>query len=404
MLYTKDEVIEYVEQEDIKFIRLAFCDLFGNQKNVSIMASELQRAFEHGISIDASAIRGFGDEAKSDLFLVPDSTSLQLLPWRPSHGRVARLFCDIKRPGGAPFELDARYILKLADSAARQHSVTIRFGAEFEFYLFKTDENGEPTNIPHDTAGYLDIAPEDKGENVRREICLTLEEMGISPECSHHEEGPGQHEIDFRYGEALLSADNATTFKAVVKTIAHRNGLHACFDPKPLEGESGNGFHVNISIESADGNDYTQYFMAGIFKHIKEMTLFLNPQEQSYKRLGKMKAPKYITWSPENRSQLIRIPAEKREFRRLELRSPDPVANPYIVYALLIHAGLDGIKNKLCAPEPVNINLYKAETAVTKDLERLPRNLSEAFSVAEKSPFIESVLKRQIVEAYGQLV
>lgn len=404
MLYTKKEVMEYVEQEDIKFIRLAFCDLFGNQKNISIMPSELQRAFEYGISIDASAIYGFGDEAKSDLFLLPDSTSLQVLPWRPSHGRVARLFCDIKHPDGTPFELDGRYILKLADAAAKQQSLTIRFGAEFEFYLFKTDDNGEPTNIPHDKAGYLDIAPEDKGENVRREICLTLEEMGILPECSHHEEGPGQHEIDFRYSEALLSADNSTTFKAVVKTIAHRNGLHACFDPKPLEGESGNGFHINISVESADGTDYTLNFLAGVLKHIKEMTLFLNPLEQSYKRLGEMKAPKYITWSPENRSQLIRIPAEKREFKRLELRSPDPAANPYLVYALLIYAGLDGINNGLCAPKPVNINLYKAEQAVTQAFDKLPENRSEAFALAEKSPFIESVLKRQIIETYRQLV
>ena len=404
MLYTQDEVMEYVEQEDIKFIRLAFCDVFGNQKNMSVMPSELPRAFEYGISIDASAIFGFGDEVKSDLFLIPDPTSLQVLPWRPSHGRVARLFCDVRYPDDTPFEYDSRYLLKQAVAAAKQQGLTCLFGAEFEFYLMKMDENGEPTGIPHDTAGYMGIAPEDKGENVRREICLTLEQMGISPECSHHEEGPGQHEIDFRYSEALQSADNATTFKAVVKTIADRNGLHASFDPKPLKDESGNGFHVNISVEASDGKDYLHSFMAGILAHIGGMTLFLNPADQSYERLGMRKAPKYVTWSHENRSQLIRIPAEKRQIKRLELRSPDPLANPYLVYALLIYAGLDGVASSLHASEPVNINLFKADPAVTAAFEKLPQNRQQAIEAAVNSAFVKSVLPRCVIQMYKQPV
>lgn len=221
------------------------------------------------------------------------------------------------------------------------------FGSEFEFYLFKTDEEGNSTGVPFDRAGYMDIAPEDKGENIRREICFMLVDMGIKPESSHHEEGQGQNEIDFRYSDALSAADNAATFKTVVRTVAMRNGLYADFSPKPMADDSGNGMHINMSIKSDDGKDYTEQFMAGIMTHIGEMTVFLNPVEESYHRLGEKKAPKYITWSKENRSQLIRIPAAKGEFKRIELRSPDPEANPYIAYTLLIHAGLDGIKRNL---------------------------------------------------------
>lgn len=399
-MYDFDKVITFVNDEDVKFIRLAFCDAFGRQKNISIMPNELYRAFTDGISFDASAVEGFNSQVTSDLFLHPDPSTLSILPWRPATGRVVRMFCDIKYPDGRQFEKDGRYILKQAVAAAKSKGISCNFGAEFEFYLFKTDETGEPTDIPFDNAGYMDIAPDDKGENVRREVCLTLSEMNIKPERSHHEEGPGQNEIDFRYSDALTAADNATTFKMVVKTIAMRNGLYADFSPKPLSGKSGNGMHINISVISEDKTDHTDSFIAGILEHIREMTVFLNPCENSYDRLGENKAPKYITWSPENRSQLIRIPAAKGEYRRIELRSPDPMANPYIAYSILIYAGLDGITRDLKTDSPTNINLFTADKSITEKLMCLPASLGEAVKEAKNSAFIASVLPDDFVDLY----
>ncbi len=401
MIYTAREVYDFVRQEDVKFIRLAFCDVNGKQKNISIMPDELPRAFSDGISFDASAIKGFGDEVGSDLLLFPVPSTLNILPWRSSHGNVIRMFCSMKYPDGTQFEKDSRMILQRAVDAAAAKGVSVQFGAEFEFYLFNTDEKGMPTDEPFDRAGYMDVAPEDRGENARREICLTLLEMGIKPESSHHEEGPGQNEIDFRYSDAMTSADNAMNFMTVVKAAAQRNGIYADFSPKPLPGESGNGLHINMSVKTADGEDHTNAFMAGILAHIKEMTAFLNPTEDSYKRLGEKKAPKYITWSPENRSQLIRIPAAKGEYRRIELRSPDPTANPYIAYALLITAGLDGIERELIAPEAVNVNLYKADSSVTEPFDRLPASLDEAIAVAESSDFVRGVIGMNITDFLG---
>ena len=401
MIYTAREVYDFVRQEDVKFIRLAFCDVNGKQKNISIMPDELPRAFSDGISFDASAIKGFGDEVGSDLLLFPVPSTLNILPWRSSHGNVIRMFCSMKYPDGTQFEKDSRMILQRAVDAAAAKGVSVQFGAEFEFYLFNTDEKGMPTDEPFDRAGYMDVAPEDRGENARREICLTLLEMGIKPESSHHEEGPGQNEIDFRYSDAMTAADNAMNFMTVVKAAAQRNGIYADFSPKPLPGESGNGLHINMSVKTADGEDHTNAFMAGILAHIKEMTAFLNPTEDSYKRLGEKKAPKYITWSPENRSQLIRIPAAKGEYRRIELRSPDPTANPYIAYALLIMAGLDGIERELTAPEAVNVNLYKTDSSVTEPLDRLPASLDEAIAVAEGSDFVRGVIGMNITDFLG---
>lgn len=401
MIYTAREVYDFVRQEDVKFIRLAFCDVNGKQKNISITPDELPRAFSDGISFDASAIKGFGDEVGSDLLLFPVPSTLNILPWRYSHGNVIRMFCSMKYPDGTQFEKDSRMILQRAVDAAAAKGVSVQFGAEFEFYLFNTDEKGMPTDEPFDRAGYMDVAPEDRGENARREICLTLLEMGIKPESSHHEEGPGQNEIDFRYSDAMTAADNAMNFMTVVKAAAQRNGIYADFSPKPLPGESGNGLHINMSVKTADGEDHTNAFMAGILAHIKEMTAFLNPTEDSYKRLGEKKAPKYITWSPENRSQLIRIPAAKGEYRRIELRSPDPTANPYIAYALLIMAGLDGIERELTAPEAVNVNLYKADSSVTEPLDRLPASLDEAIAVAESSDFVRGVIGMNITDFLG---
>lgn len=400
MKYSKREIMQFVEEEDVKFIRLAFCDVFGKQKNISIMPQELPRAFEHGIAIDASAIAGFGDETHSDLFLHPDTETLMILPWRPEHGRVVRMFCSISYPDGRPFECDSRNLLIQAMETAKKAGCQFYFGAEQEFYLFKLDDAGYPTDVPYDQAGYMDIAPEDKGENIRREICLTLEQMGIQPESSHHEEGPGQNEIDFRYSDPLTAADNALTFQTVVRTVANRNGLFADFTPKPLEDKPGNGFHINISAKSADGIDNQPYIIAGILDKVSDMTVFLNPSVDSYKRFGADKAPAYISWSTENRSQLVRVPATSGEYRRAELRSPDPSANPYLAFALIIYAGLYGIENKLMLPEAADINLFKADAKTLKDFKRLPQTFAAACQVASESSFIREHIPEAILDIY----
>ena len=288
------------------------------------MDSELKRAFDMGIAIDASAIAGFGDEAHSDLFLHPDPDTLAVLPWRPDQGRVVRMYCHITYPDGTPFEADGRRILQEAVDKAKELGYSFRFGPEIEFYLFKLDAEGNITDTPYDKAGYMDLAPDDKGENIRREICLTLEQMGVYPESSHHEEGPGQNEIDFRYASPLSAADNAKTFMSVVGAICNRNGIGVSFAPKPIKTAPGNGMHVNMSVQDSYGKSVTPKAVAGILKHIRALTAFLDPVEDSYLRLGSHKAPHYVSWSHENRSQLIRIPAAKGEYQRAELRSPDP--------------------------------------------------------------------------------
>ena len=402
MKYSSQEVVQYVQEEDVKFIRLAFCDIYGRQKNISIMPDELPRAFEYGIALDASAIDGFGDETHSDLMLHPDASTLAVLPWRPEHGRVVRMFCDITYPDGRGFECDTRAFLKKAIQDAKSAGVAFAFGAEMEFYLFMLDENGGKTQIPYDTAGYMDIAPDDKGENVRREICLTLEQMGIRPESSHHEEGPGQNEIDFRYSDPLSAADNAMTFQTVVKTVAGRNGLYADFSPKPLAGKPGNGLHINMSARGSDGEDLLPYLIAGTLEKISDITVFLNPGEKSYQRFGSQKAPQYISWSSENRSQLVRVPAAAGEFRRVELRSPDPTANPYLAFGLLIYAGLYGIKNKQMPPEAADINLFTANPTVLERFKALPGSLDAAIHAMRKSAFVKEFPPRQIREIYGK--
>ena len=400
MKYSKAEVLQYMQEENIKFIRLEFCDVFGKQKNISIVPQELPRAFEQCIAIDASAISGFGDESHSDLFLHPDTDTLMLLPWRPEHGRVVRMFCSISYPDGTPFECDTRSLLKKAVQTAKQNGYQFFFGAEQEFYLFHLDENGNPTKTPYDNASYMDISPEDKGENIRREVCLTLEQMGILPESSHHEEGPGQNEIDFRYSDPLTAADNSMTFQTVVKTIAGLNGVFADFSPKPLENQAGNGFHINMSVKSSDGTDNMDSMIAGILFKISDMTVFFNPTPDSYKRFGSHKAPKYISWSSENRSQLIRVPAAIGIYRRAELRSPDPSANTYLAFALMIHAALEGIQNKLVLPPPVDINLYKADDNTLKNFRQLPKDFKSACTAAANSDFIKKHIPDTILNIY----
>ena len=399
MKYSKEEVMQYV-QEEVKFIRLAFCDVFGKQKNISIMPEELPRAFEYGIAIDASAIAGFGDENHSDLFLHPDADTLMPLPWRPEHGRVVRMFCNITYPDGKIFECDTRSILKKAIQDAQNAGFHFFFGAEQEFYLFTLDDNGNPTKEPYDNAGYMDIAPEDRGENIRREVCLTLEQMGIQPESSHHEEGPGQNEIDFRYSDPLTAADNAMTFQTVVKTIAGRNGLFADFSPKPLDDKPGNGFHINISVKSSDNADYMNEIIAAVLDKVADMTVFLNPTENSYQRFGSHKAPRYISWSSENRSQLVRVPAATGKYQRVELRSPDPSANTYLAFALLIYAIMNGIQNKLELPSPADINLYKADADTLAKFEQLPGDFKSACAAAVNSNFIKEHIPDAILDIY----
>lgn len=400
MKYSIEEVLQYVREEEVRFISLQFCDVFGKQKNITILPSELERAFAFGISIDASSIAGFGDEAKSDLLLIPDPQTLMPLPWRPESGNAVRMLCSISYPDGTPFECDTRRLLKEAIAAAKKAGFAFSYGAEQEFYLFTLDDKGKPTKIPCDEAGYMDVAPDDCGENIRREICLNLEQMGILPESLHHEDGPGQNEIDFRYSDALTAADNAQTFQTIVKTVARRNGFYADFSPKPLENAPGNGFHINVSVKADDGNDYLNYVIAGILEKAAEMTAFLNPTENSYSRFGQNRAPGYISWSSENRSQLVRIPAAVGEYKRAEFRSPDPAANPYIAFALLIYAGLYGIENHLQIPEPANFNLYKADPRVLKRYAQLPQNLSYACSLAESSEFIASCIPKAILDIY----
>lgn len=387
-MLTQKEVMEYVEEENVKFIRLAFFDIKGHQKNISIQPSELLRAFSTGISFDASSIEGFNDEAHSDLFLVPEPRTLSILPWRSFDGSVVRMYCDIYNPDGTLYKNDTRCLLKQALEQAKKTQIEIRCGNEYEFYLFQLDEKGKATKTPLDQAGYMDIAPFDQGEDVRRQICHYMMEMGMEPEASHHEQGPGQNEIDFRYNNPLLAAEDGATLRWVIKTVAQANGLVANFMPKPLKEEAGNGFHINMST-----NSHMDEFMAGILNHIKEITLFLNPSENSYDRLGEDKAPKYVSWGYNNRSTLIRIPAGNK---RLELRSPDCLANTFLAYTLLIYAGLDGIEKHMTCMEPTSLNLFKE----TGEFDVLPQSLKEAKKLAKNSDFVKKYVPENILKAY----
>lgn len=404
MRYTQSEVKQFIEENDVKFIRLAFCDLFGRQRNISIMPEQLERAFQRGITVDPSPIEGFNTAAESDLYLIPDPATLNVLPWRPSHGRVIRFFCKIVGEDGRPFALDSRSVLQKAIEACRAKNLSCNIGTECEFYLFKADEHGKSTGEPLDDAGYMDIAPMERGENIRREICLMLEAIDIQPESSHHEKGPGQNEIDFKYSDALSAADNYMTFKATVSTVAAGNGLYASFDPKPMEGHGGNGLHINMSLTrdgmNMSGSEESNSFIAGIMEHICEISAFLNPLPSSYKRLGEMYAPNYVSWSSHNIGQLVRIPNYTGEAARFELRSPDPMINPYLTFALLIYAGLDGIERKLKLPKPVDLDLSKADVSVTGKMQKLPASLEEAAELCRTSAFVKKVLPPEVIEAY----
>lgn len=388
MSYSPEEIKQFIEEEDTKFIRLAFRDAFGIQKNISVMPTELDKAFSEGIPVNASSIAGFEGSGYANLYLKPDAQTLAILPWRPERGSVIRMFCDVCTPDGEPFEADTRTILKRALKEAEKEGVSFKFGSESEFYLFKKDEEGFATGIPYDDAGYMDIAPLDRCENIRREICLTIERMGLRPERSHHERGPGQNEIDFHYGEPLTAADHLTTFKMAVSTIADMNGLYADFSPLPMPEKPGNGYHINIYAKRADGTDVCTYAAAGIIDRIRDITIFLNPSDSSYQRFGMCTAPDRVDWGRYESSELICI-TDYKDMVRTELRSPDALSNPYLVYALLIYAGLYGIRNKLTLPEKAGDNAAL-----------LPQSVREAGSIARQSEFVRGLLPREIIDIY----
>ena len=408
--HSVSELMQFIQDNGIQFIRLAFCDIFGTQKNISIMASQLPQAFERGISFDASAIRGFANVAESDLFLFPDLETFSLLPWRASQGCAGRFFCDIRRPDGSPFEGDGRSLLEKTVARAAGMGYTFQFGPECEFYLFQTDDKGLPTFLPHDRAGYFDIVPADRGEDIRRELCLALAEMGIEPERSHHEQGPGQNEIDFRCSSPLQAADNLMTLRTAVKAIAAQHGLYASFLPKPILESSGSGLHINLSLHREGKNLFTAFqqspdplaasFLAGILRRMREITAFANPLPSSYRRLGLFEAPAAVTWSCQNRSQLVRVPAAFGPDCRMEIRSPDPSCNPYFTVALLLEAGLEGLEDRLPLPPSADFDLYAANPAQRQGLELLPRSLEEALDLAQASAFVRRVLPAPTLANY----
>ncbi|WP_069999964.1 glutamine synthetase family protein [Cellulosilyticum sp. I15G10I2] len=414
MSYNKLGALRFVEENDVKFIKLQFCNIFGELKNISISSKQLSRAFDEGIAFDASSIKGFGTIEDSELFLFPDPTTLCILPWRPQHGKVARFFCDIKTSEGDPFEGDSRYILKRTFEKAKEMGFVFKVGAECEFFLFKADAEGNATLDLSDEASYFDIAPLDQGENTRREICLTLEQMGFEIETSHHESGFSQHEIDFKYDSVIASADNILSFKTVVKTIAQRNGLYASFMPKPLMDTSGSGMHINMSLHKDGENifdvksdkempDTAKHFIAGILSHVKEISAISNPIVNSYKRLvSGFEAPRHITWSYKNRSSLIRVPCGTSGYNRIELRSPDTTCNPYLTLALILSAGLDGIKNKMELVAPLTTNAYKLTPSELIDLgiDTLPASLHEALCYMKASDFVKETIGEHLFKHY----
>ena len=414
--YTKDDIFRMVEEEDVEFIRLQFTDIFGTLKNIAITSSQLEKALDNKCMFDGSSVEGFVRIEESDMYLYPDYDTFEIFPWRPQQGKVARLICDVYTPDGKPFEGDPRWILKKTIKEANEMGYRFDVGPECEFFLFHTDDNGLPTTLSHEKAGYFDLGPNDLGENIRRDMVLTLEEMGFEIEASPHEVAPAQHEIDFKYDEVLKTADNIQTFKMTVKTIAKRHGLYATFMPKPKFGISGSGMHINMSLATEEGknifadengkiglSDDAYHFIAGIMKHARGMSAITNPLVNSYKRLVPgYEAPVYIAWSAKNRSPLIRIPASRGNGTRVELRNPDPTANPYLVLALCLAAGLDGIKNKIEVPESVDCNIYEMTPGERRaaGIENMPADLKEAVDCLVADEFLCSVLGEHITTKY----
>lgn len=414
---TKEDIMKIVEEKDVKFIRLQFTDVLGRLKNVAITSSQLEKALDNKIMFDGSSIEGFVRIEESDMYLRPDPDTFAILPWRPKEDSVARMICDVYDPEGNPFLGDPRYCLKRALEEAEDMGFQFNVGPECEFFIFHTDEVGRPTTLTHDTSGYFDLGPMDLGGKIRREICLMLEKMGYEIETSHHEVAIGQHEVDFKYEEALKTADDVMTFKLAVKSVAQKMGTCAVFLPKPLQGQNGSGMHTNMSLTKDGVNAFydpkdplknglseTAYqFIAGIMEHIPAITAIANPLVNSYKRLiAGYEAPVYVAWSCKNRSPLIRIPASRGSATRVELRSPDPTANPYLLLACCLRAGLDGIKKELTPPTSVDENIFAMSEQELKErgISALPSNLNEALQALEQDEVIKDILGEHIVTNY----
>lgn len=415
--YSREDIIRIADAENVSIIRLQFTDILGSVKNVAITRSQLEKALDNKCMFDGSSIEGFVRIEESDMYLYPDYDTFCVLPWHADkgQGKIARLICDVYRHDGEPFEGCPRYILKRAIAEAEKMGLTFNVGSECEFFLFNLDERGKPTVETDDCGGYFDLGPSDKGEDCRRSIVHALEAMGFEIEASHHECAPAQHEIDFKYAQALRAADDVITFKYAVKTISQRHGLHATFMPKPIYGIAGSGMHTNMSLFKDGKNIFfdpeddinlsadAYHFIAGIMEHIKPMTAVLNPLVNSYKRLVPgHEAPMYIAWSAKNRSPLIRVPSARGSSTRVELRSPDPAGNPYLVMALCLMAGLDGIKRKLECPSSVDTNIFDmSETEIKKaGIELLPSSLEEATAALENDEFMISVLGDHVYSKY----
>ena len=413
--YTKEDIWRMIEEEDVEFIRLQFTDIFGTLKNVAVTTSQLERVLNNEIMFDGASIEGFARVEQSDMFLRPDLDTFAIFPWRPQQGKVARFLCDIYRPDGTPFAGDPRHVLKRTVQEAAEMGYQMDVGPECEFFLFHTDDEGNPTTITHEKAGYFDVGPLDLGENARRDMILTLEDMGFVVEASHHEDAPAQHEIDFHYDEALKTADDIMTFKLAVKTIAKSHGLYASFMPKPKTGVNGSGMHINMSLARDgvnvfyDGQDCNHlskegyWFIGGIMKHIAAITAIANPLVNSYKRLVPgYEAPVYIAWSMRNRSPLIRIPAQTGTTQRIELRSPDSATNPYLAIAVCLAAGLDGIRNQIEPPASVEGNIFamSEEEREKAGIKYLPTSLAEAIDGLEQDALIREVLGEHISRKY----
>ncbi|MEZ3485575.1 MAG: glutamine synthetase family protein [Lachnospiraceae bacterium] len=413
--YTRKDIMRMVDEEDVGFIRLQFTDIFGMLKNVAITASQLEKALDNQIMFDGSSIEGFARIEDSDMYLYPDLDTFAIFPWRPQQGKVARLICDIYKPDGTVFESDPRYILKKVLSEAKAMGYDFDVGPECEFFLFHTDEDGRPTTLSHERATYFDLGPLDLGENARRDMVLTLEDMGFIVEASHHEVAPAQHEIDFRYAGALETADNIMTFKLVAKTIAKRHGLHATFMPKPKYGVNGSGMHINMSLSRDGINVFTDgkdekglsreayFFIGGIMKHMKAISFITNPNVNSYKRLVPgYEAPVHIAWSARNRTPLLRVPSAKGAGTRVELRSPDPSANPYLALAVCLAAGLEGIRSEIVPPQSVDCNVFEMTEEQRREagIEALPGSLREAAQEFAGDSYIQSVLGEDLSRKY----
>lgn len=413
--YTRKDILRLVEEEDVGFIRLQFTDIYGTLKNVAITTGQLERALNNECMFDGSSIEGFSRIEESDMYLRPDLNTFTIFPWRPQQGKVARFICDIYRPDGTAYESDPRQVLENVIRETEEMGYQFVVGPEFEFFLFHQDDDGTPTTTTHEKAGYFDLGPLDLGENARRDMVLTLEDMGIEIEASHHEMAPAQHEIDLKYEEALETADNMATFRMVVKTIAKRHGLHATFMPKPKYGINGSGMHLNMSLSRdgenifSDENDEhglsqeAYYFIGGLMKHIKAITFITNPLVNSYKRLVPgYEAPTYIAWSANNRTPLIRIPESRRSGKRIELRSPDASANPYLALAVCLAAGMEGIREKILPPKEISQNIFELNEEEKKALgiECLPGSLMEAVEEFEKDAFIQKVLGEELSQKF----